>query len=173
MEDTDWRPSPCPKCGTMRAAQRNPVCTNPRCNSTGMQITDPKTAMDFIKGGKAVFTLVSVRTGTRYTYRVRESKDKRGTWFVDLLTGPDNTGSYSYLGFMKKQFGMNAGSKGNPHHPAFAAIDWLVLCLQNNHMPTTVEFWHESKCARCGRKLTTPESIQTGLGPECSKKVAT
>ena len=32
MEDTDWRPSPCPLCGEMREAQRTPVCKNPRCD---------------------------------------------------------------------------------------------------------------------------------------------
>jgi hypothetical protein len=31
MEDTDWRPSPCPHCGEIRAAQRNPVCNNLDC----------------------------------------------------------------------------------------------------------------------------------------------
>lgn len=32
MEDTDWRPSPCPKCGLMREAARHPVCRNVDCS---------------------------------------------------------------------------------------------------------------------------------------------
>jgi hypothetical protein len=31
MEDTDWRPSPCPACSEMREAARNPVCRNVDC----------------------------------------------------------------------------------------------------------------------------------------------
>ena len=31
MEDTDWRPSPCPICGEWREAARHPVCTNKNC----------------------------------------------------------------------------------------------------------------------------------------------
>jgi len=31
MEDTDWRPSPCPHCGEMRGAAKNPVCQNHAC----------------------------------------------------------------------------------------------------------------------------------------------
>lgn len=31
MEDTDWRPSPCPRCGVVREAARNPVCENTNC----------------------------------------------------------------------------------------------------------------------------------------------
>jgi hypothetical protein len=29
--------------------------------------------------------------------------------------------------------------------------------------------WHEGSCARCGKKLTVPESIESGFGPECVK----
>jgi len=34
-------------------------------------------------------------------------------------------------------------------------------------MPDNVEFYHSGNCAKCGRKLTTPESIKNGLGPIC------
>lgn len=34
-----------------------------------------------------------------------------------------------------------------------------------------VEVWHEGSCGRCGRKLTVPSSIETGLGPECAELV--
>lgn len=32
------------------------------------------------------------------------------------------------------------------------------------------EVWHEGRCGRCGRKLTVPESIETGIGPDCAKR---
>jgi hypothetical protein len=31
----------------------------------------------------------------------------------------------------------------------------------------TLEFWHEGRCGRCGRRLTVPDSIASGYGPEC------
>jgi hypothetical protein len=31
MEDTDWRPSPCPLCGEMREAAKSPICRNVDC----------------------------------------------------------------------------------------------------------------------------------------------
>ena len=31
--------------------------------------------------------------------------------------------------------------------------------------------YHVGKCGKCGKKLTTPESILTGLGPTCSNKI--
>ena len=39
MEDTDWRPSPCPRCGQIMEAHRNPVCDNPRCKDNGVSPT--------------------------------------------------------------------------------------------------------------------------------------
>ena len=33
----------------------------------------------------------------------------------------------------------------------------------------TVKVFHSGKCGKCGKKLTTPESIKSGLGPYCSK----
>jgi hypothetical protein len=32
MQDTDWRPTPCPHCGVMRHAERQPRCHNSNCN---------------------------------------------------------------------------------------------------------------------------------------------
>lgn len=31
MEDTDWRPSPCPGCSAIRKARKNPYCENINC----------------------------------------------------------------------------------------------------------------------------------------------
>ena len=36
----------------------------------------------------------------------------------------------------------------------------------------TVEYRFEGKCRKCNRKLTNPDSIDNGIGPECAKKVA-
>ena len=37
---------------------------------------------------------------------------------------------------------------------------------------TKADGWHEGRCGRCGRKLTVPESIEAGYGPECINLVA-
>src|ERR1019366_4832357 len=39
-------------------------------------------------------------------------------------------------------------------------------------LPANLEVWHEGKCGRCGRKLTVPESIERGIGPECERLMA-
>jgi hypothetical protein len=37
MQDTDWRPTPCPHCGMMRTARQNPYCENNRCYYFGLE----------------------------------------------------------------------------------------------------------------------------------------
>lgn len=134
-------------------------------------IAAPADAREFMFGGKARFTLRSLRTGTRYTYRVSKAKDKDSMFFASVLTGPDNGSDYSYIGFFGlPAVGLIPGKKGNPNHPAYKALDWTAKMLAADRMPPELEFWHEGRCARCGRALTDPASIARGLGPECASK---
>lgn len=130
-------------------------------------IPDPAAARQFVLGGRARFTLVSQKTGKRYTFRVAKAKDGE-MFFASLLVGQNNEADYEYLGFIKGDLGaLVAGRKGNPSHPAFKALDWTLRKLAADDMPEQLEFWHEGRCARCGRALTDPASIEAGFGPEC------
>jgi hypothetical protein len=55
----------------------------------------------YVLAGNSTFTVTSKRTGTRFTYRVRqadESRDGARPWFVSVLNGPDNEKNYAYIG---------------------------------------------------------------------------
>jgi hypothetical protein len=127
--------------------------------------------LPFILGGKAFFTLVSQKTGTRYTYRVSAIQDGDG-WFVSLLTGPDNWANYSYIGLIgsDKRFRTTAKSKLSAESEPVKAFAWTYGWLLRGQEPPSVEIWHAGKCGRCGRKLTVPSSIASGIGPECARK---
>jgi len=139
-------------------------------------ITDAAEAHAFIYGGKARFTLVSKKTGKRFTYRVAAAKDSDTMFFVSLLVGQSNESDYEYIGFLKTTgvtSDLIAGRKGNASHPAFKGLGWLLANIENSNpleMPADVEFWHEGRCAKCARPLTDPTSIARGLGPECASK---
>ena len=136
-------------------------------------IADASDAHQFIFGGRSRFTLVSKKTGKRYTYRVAKAKDSDTMFFASLLVGQSNERDYEYIGFVKTggtHSEVIAGKKGNPNHPAFKGLSWLLSKVENSNplaMPEDVEFWHEGRCARCGRALTDPASIAAGFGPEC------
>lgn len=136
----------------------------------GHQLADVDAARTFMFAGKAYLTLVSKATGTRFTYRVSTKED--APFFVGVLSGPDNTHDYTYLGFVPQGGAeLVAGKKGRPDAPSYKAFAWFLQALQAGVMPTQLEVWHEGLCGRCGRALTVPESIAAGLGPDCASKM--
>lgn len=159
-----------------------------------LSVTD---AAKFILAGKATFTLRSQKTGTRYTYRVSQAKERSNfltmpteireqhlqfrektlgepvdTWFVSLLSGPDNEGDYMYLGMIRNgQFLLTKKSRMTSDSLPVKAFRWTWEKLVAGVEPQQVEIWHAGKCGRCGRTLTVPESISSGYGPECIQHV--
>lgn len=140
------------------------------------QLTDPARALAFILAGKATVTFVSVKTGARFTYKVTEAKRKDGQrgplpFFVKVLNGPDNTANYGYLGtiFERKTFRVTRKSHFNSLSPSARAFGWVLAALVRGELSDRLEVWHEGKCGACNRKLTVPESIERGLGPDCAK----
>lgn len=140
----------------------------------GHRITDATQARDFVLAGNAVFTLVSDATGARFTYRVRASRDG-AVHFVAFLGGSDNCTDYRYIGFVRNGAFVYGGikAKAGQGAPCVRAIGWALrhLLAETPDLPDVLEVWHEGRCGRCGRRLTVPESIATGLGPECAGRV--
>ena len=48
---------------------------------------------------------------------------------------------------------------------------YLVNDLMADRMPKDMQVQHEGACGRCGHKLTHPDSITRGIGPECAGQV--
>ena len=139
-----------------------------------MPFTTIAQARQFILAGNARVTLVSKKSGARFTYRVRRpSPDK--PWFVSVLTGSDNESDYSFLGtvFGDGHFKLSAKSKIGASAPSAVAWAWFakVLVHPMPNLPDSIEVHHEGRCGRCGQALTVPESIESGFGPECINHV--
>jgi len=124
----------------------------------------------FALAGNATFTVTSKRTGTRFTFKVRKPKPE-APHFVKVLTGPDNENSYTFLGtiFPDGTFKHGQRSSIGPDAPSAVAFAWLWSHIDED-LSKAVEVHHEGRCCRCGRKLTVPESIESGIGPECAQQ---
>jgi hypothetical protein len=129
----------------------------------------------FITAGHALFTVVSKKTGIRRTFKVRVLPAKPGRkdilWGVSYLSGPENTSDYQYLGTLYPRgdkLGFKVKESISPTSESAVAFGWLVKALNGESDLAQCEIWHAGKCGRCGRVLTDPESIATGLGPKCA-----
>jgi hypothetical protein len=127
-------------------------------------------ALIFVLSGKAVFTLLNPSTGNRFTYKVSRSSRKPENSpfrFVAVLTGSGD--DYHYLGLIGDDGEFHHGFKSSigQDSPSARAFAWYWRHREN---PSPAEVWHEGRCGRCGRALTVPQSIETGLGPICAAK---
>lgn len=125
-------------------------------------------AKKFILGGNSIFTVVSKKTEKRYTFKVKENKEKT-IYFVSYLFSGDN--QYKYMGIIdaNKKYKLTAKSKVNEDSAVNKTFNVVydILMTENQKMFDKLEFWHEGKCGKCGRKLTVPSSIESGFGPIC------
>jgi hypothetical protein len=146
-------------------------------------LTDPAQVRKFALAGNAYLTLKSKSSGSHFTFSVRAPKLKEGETdngfrFVKVLSGADK--NYLYFGFVKPavagaldgaQVFKHGGQKAKvaPDARSAAAFAWAWQAIENGSIPKTLEVWHEGRCGRCGIRLTHPESIESGFGPECIK----
>ena len=153
------------------------------------QLTTWPAIKEFLFAGQAMFTLVSLKTGLRFTYKVRAKKQDveelaRRTaageivtedfvcYFVNLLRGPDNTADFAYLGVLRKpgRFFTTPKSRITQHPASYKALVWFIEALKADRQDVLgkqIEFWHTGRCGVCGRLLTVPSSVATGIGPVC------
>lgn len=135
-------------------------------------MTNEIKTVKFFSGGKAKFT-VSNPKGDRYTYRIGHSKENQPL-FVSLMTGPDNENSFTYLGIYNpttNEVKLTYASKFTADTLPVKVVSWAVKAVAANKIPEGYAIQHSGTCCRCGRTLTTPESITLGIGPECIKHV--
>ena len=127
----------------------------------------------FILGGKAIITLESKTTGRWFTFRVKRAKkdDEKSPFFVSILTGQDNDKSYSYMGTIfnndKMTFKLTKKSSMGEDALSYKAFNFFFSLLMNNKLHKDLSIYHRGTCGRCGKSLTTPESLKNGIGPFC------
>jgi hypothetical protein len=151
---------------------------------------DKTNALAFMLGGKATFTLKSLKTGDHFTYKIFNSTKWEGMKkvsdpdfkFVHLMTGKDNTRSYTYAGFIKRQgrgwvFVVDKGNtaKGRKalvteNTPGIVAFKFVWENFNMGVELPLLEFWSAGTCAGCGRMLTNEKSIELSMGPVCGSR---
>jgi hypothetical protein len=145
----------------------------------------------FVIGGKAIFTVelpadwaAANRARPHYTFKVTRKEPAPGsrfgdTYFISLLTGPDNTGDFTYVGILDVSAGAIIPTKASRLEASAVPVRLLARVLnrlwaEDSEAIEAAGFavHHEGRCCRCGRRLTTPESVASGIGPECARMVA-
>ena len=148
-----------------------------------------KVTRQWILAGNATFTVKNDK-GEHYTYRIQiplkirraEKSDPardKPVWFLSVLTGPDNSSSYSYVGmltFPTPETIVLKVTKKSRYHPDIKLVkvaQWAINCIcAGKELPAGYSIDGMGHCGRCGLPLTHPDGIaddgyRLGFGPVC------
>lgn len=146
--------------------------------------------------GNGTFTITHPERG-HYTVKLWTALNGAlaGKRLLGLLTGPDNERDFTATAFWDdekrvvnvwKRFRSISSSMqvdGYNWQPSWSSSEqklaiWADLAIRGASPEKHGYWWSEGyrmladgRCCRCNRKLTHPESIEFGIGPECAKKI--
>ncbi len=118
--------------------------------------------------GNFTFTATSLKTNEHLTFNVKlDDKDEEHyTWIVSILIAPNEYKKIGELHFNEK-----VDFEPVIYHKQRSVISFqAILHVLKGVKEGMIDFRSMGKCAKCGRPLTTDESIEKGIGPECEKK---
>lgn len=120
-----------------------------------------------------IFTL-TMPNGDYRTFRIHTVRPDAtfapGERILSILSGPENDASYMGFAFVYsggfRVWGKMKGTKEPSQYERYAEVLWRLLISDT---VAGYELATSKRCLRCNRLLTTPESLESGYGPECSK----
>lgn len=138
------------------------------------------------------YTLQNKETGEHRTFKIatqdKEAKFAPGKRILSLLNGPDNESNYHGFAFVDDKcvavWNKCKGTNGKKSHfeyyaELFKQLMNHVVQDQQEEIEVVICFGGREykvmlskRCFVCNRKLTTPESIQAGIGPVCAGRIA-
>jgi hypothetical protein len=111
--------------------------------------------------------------GDYRTFKVTADEADEEFWnertVIRLLTGPDNESSYTGVAHVTDDGRVVVWKKARDAERLNEALRVLV---GDPKAAASAYGLRSGKCGLCGRTLTTPESLERGIGPVCAEKLA-
>ena len=119
------------------------------------------------------FTIENLEKGTHRTFKIHtQAEDANfapGSRIISVMNGSDNNFDYMGIGFVNDN-GIHVWKKHQgTQWEQLVRFAWLALTTEKFQEKIAVTM--SKKCRRCNRKLTTPESLELGLGSVCAEKI--
>jgi len=135
-------------------------------------LTSALAVREYVLGGRGAITVRSLATGAHRTFEMRAPGRDLPPTAIEVwrLRGPDNGHDYVFAGVLLPIKG------GYRFQSLDSEASWIFARIARGLPPTAAmmaqcEVWHEGVCGRCRRRLTRPDSIERGLGPECAARL--
>lgn len=130
-------------------------------------------SVNFAKLPEGYFTIVFPEHSTHRTLRIEKGE---GTWegklIISKLVGSDNTSDYAGIAHVEASGLLRIWRKASLNPAQEKSLRNSLQRIMGNPDVAGREYALRSgNCYRCNRLLTTPESIERGLGPICADKM--
>lgn len=134
-----------------------------------IQMTNYEDILLHLSGGRAHISIVSKKTHTHFTYRVVRAKEERHKYLIWVRV------EHKYILAViwdnkERKFIYNPKTCIPKEWRRYKAIVWMWRYIINKRMPDGMFVYRDERCRSCGKRLTNPESIKLGIGPECIKR---
>ena len=136
-------------------------------------ILEGESIQSYIEGGHAIVTLESP-SGKHYTYSFKKPFNTENKYSSDLrFVKVHIENDWVYIGTYRNKY-MSKFNKTEmcllpDFHEAIKGVNYIMRMCNEPDLDTPMKLYHEGVCCRCGRPLTDPKSIISGIGPKCSK----
>lgn len=138
-----------------------------------MERYDIPNVKQFLLGGKSYFTVENDETKNHLTYKIVKAENSETTFFVNVCHAYNE---YNFIGtiFLSKDgtditFRKSKKLKQDEQQTSVAVIIYIINHYLIADRPNlSMKFYHHGVCCKCGRTLTTPESVKNGIGPYCA-----
>lgn len=141
------------------------------------KLTSSKDIYDYCMGGHGVVTLESP-SGVHHTYYYKRPNNldvfPDDTRFVYAVHTVNGISKHFYLGMIEgDHFRLTRNSRFDCYADIVKGAFYIDKMMHNQSLvdSTPMNLYHEGMCCVCGRKLTSPNSIKSGVGPKCRKRI--
>jgi hypothetical protein len=135
----------------------------------------PDQFRNFMFAGRSVFTLENSETGNYITFKIsqiqKNYKPVPGQFKVQCKSLGDGDYGYKFLGFLNLNERRFKRRFWDSNYIGYKTLVWLLKNLGRLEDFAKLSIYHEGRCCKCGMPLTVPESIDSGIGPECNKRM--
>lgn len=132
-----------------------------------------KDIFNYCMGGNGILTLQNPNTLVHHMYMFRKPlnsdvypEDVRFVYAVH------DKQKLFYVGMLERgEFRLTRASRFGDHTDIVRGARYIVRMMTDESCLTKMDLYHEGVCAVCGRALTNPKSIESGIGPKCRKRL--
>lgn len=124
-------------------------------------------------------TIQNRQTGEHRTFEIHTVRkgQLKGKRIIALLTGPYNNSSYKKFAFLNYDGTISVWKKYKSETNKKSIWEMYALMIKAIIIDK-IQDWTdkydqqvEKTCLICSRRLINPASLETGIGPECSRKL--